>query len=93
MVSIIAIFLLHVAWRFNLKIKEAVVEKMQQNVESLWKEEKQSLDSYNAKIEALTKINAYARSVGKFSNVRESLLFVVLTLLLQALTIFVKINE
>lgn len=69
--------------KFNASVKEALAKKMYEEVERLWKEQKPSLHSYNAKLEALVNVNAYVRSEGKISGVRESLFIVGLPILLQ----------
>lgn len=84
--SIGAACLLYGIWKFNSSVKGAVAKKMWNEVEGLWEKEQQSLHSYNAKLEALMNINAYVRSRGRVSDVRESVLIVVLPLLLQLIS-------
>lgn len=83
--SIGAFCLLYGIWKFNSGVKEAVAKTMWNNVEHLWKEQKPSLHSYKTKIEALNNINAYVRSGGKVSGVRESISIIGLPLLLEVI--------
>lgn len=81
-----AIILIYGRWKFNLSLKQAVRKKMRKNVTRLWEDQRKSLHSYNAKLEAFKKIDTYIHSGGKVPYERKSL-FVISVALLEILII------
>ncbi|MCY3955446.1 MAG: hypothetical protein OXF47_05580 [Nitrospira sp.] len=87
--TICALCLLYGIWKLNSSVKETVAKKMSDQVECLWKKQEPSLNSYKTKIEALTNINAYVRSGGKVSGMREAMLVVGVPLFVQVLSFII----
>lgn len=96
--TICAFCLLYGIWKFDSGVKETVAKKMSDQVECLWKKQEPSLNSYKTKIEALMSINAYARSGGKLSGMRESVLVIVIPIFVEIIgfiivSLFVQPNN
>ncbi len=87
--TICALCLLYGIWKLNSSIKKTVAKKMSGQVECLWKKQEPSLNSYKTKIEALMNINAYVRSGGKVSGMREAMLVVGVPLFVQVLSFII----